>query len=110
MNFNDYQKKALTTAINHPNPDYVLFDRTLSLMGEAGEIAEKIKKWIRDDQADIKKLDKDQLAAELGDVLWYVAALADYFDYSLDEVAQKNLGKLKSRQQRQKISGSGDTR
>ncbi len=110
MTFDDYQKQALTTAINHPNPDYVFFDRVLSLVGEAGEVAEKVKKWIRDDKADFSKLDKQDLANELGDVLWYVATIADFLDYKFDTIAQENLKKLASRKTRGRLTGSGDTR
>lgn len=110
MTFDDYQKKALTTAINHPNPDYVFFDRSFGLVGEAGEIAEKVKKWIRNDRADSEKLDKKALASELGDVLWYVATLADYLGYSLDDIAKTNLAKLADRKKRGVITSSGDTR
>ena len=110
MNLNDYQKKALTTAINHPKPDYVFFDRVFGLVGEAGEMAEKVKKWIRDDKADPAMLDKEAMSHELGDIFWYLAAVADYLGYSLEEIAQNNLDRLQSRQKRGKITGSGDTR
>jgi len=108
MTLNDYQKQALTTNINHGN--HVFFDRMFGLVGESGEMADKVKKWIRDDQADWNKLDKEALAAELGDVLWYVATLAESLDYTLEEVGQKNLAKLKDRQQRKTLSGKGDNR
>lgn len=108
MTLDEYQKKALSTNINPGK--YVFFDRMFGLVGEAGEMADKVKKWIRDDQADWEKLDKDLLASELGDVLWYVATLAETLDFSLDEIAQKNVKKLSSRKQRGKLSGHGDLR
>jgi NTP pyrophosphatase (non-canonical NTP hydrolase) len=108
MTLEEYQKKALTTDIN-PGVQ-VFFDRMFGLVGEAGEMADKVKKWIRDDQAEWGKIDKDLMVSELGDVLWYVAALADSFDCSLDEVARRNLSKLADRHKRGKLSGAGDTR
>ena len=101
MTFDDYQKKALSTNIN-PGTD-IFFDRMFGLVGEAGEMADKVKKWIRDDQADWKKLDKDLMASELGDVLWYVATLADTLGFRLDEVARRNVDKLASRHQRSNL-------
>jgi NTP pyrophosphatase (non-canonical NTP hydrolase) len=108
MTLDEYQRKALSTNINPGT--HIFFDRMFGLVGEAGELADKVKKWIRDDQADWEKLDKDQMVSELGDVLWYVATLADTLGFSLDEVAQKNVRKLSSRQSRGKLSGAGDAR
>ncbi len=110
MNMNDYQQKALSTNINELDNMLIFFDRMFGLVGESGELADKVKKWIRDDQADWDKLDKKMMMDELGDVLWYVATLADTLGYTLDEVAQWNVDKLADRKTRQKISGSGDTR
>jgi NTP pyrophosphatase (non-canonical NTP hydrolase) len=76
------------------------------LAGEAGEVTEKVKKMLRDGTVP----DKKEIAKELGDVLWYISALAGDFGISLEEIAQMNYEKLKSRQERNVISGSGDNR
>lgn len=105
---NDYQQKALRTANpNHPNELYHL---VLGLVGESGEIAEKMKKLIRDHASDESKIDRDDIKKELGDVLWCAAVLADYLGISLDDVATTNIEKLASRQKRGVLGGSGDNR
>ena len=83
---------------------------TLGLSGETGEIAEKVKKIIRDDQGVITDEKRDQIAKEAGDVLWYLSQLATEIDYSLEDIAQMNLDKLVSRAARGVLSGSGDNR
>lgn len=108
MTLDEYQKQALTTVINHDK--HVFFDRVFGLVGEAGELADKVKKWIRDDGADWQKLDKKIMADELGDVLWYVATLAESLGYSLDEIGQANVSKLQDRKARNVLSGKGDNR
>lgn len=108
MTLDEYQQKALSTNINQGTHPF--FDRMFGLVGEAGEMADKVKKWIRDDKADWRKLDKDKMAGELGDVLWYVATLAETLGFTLEEVGQKNLTKLRDRKARAKLSGAGDNR
>lgn len=109
MNFSDYQKQALTTSRPVDSKDEI-YHLLLALMGEAGEIAEKAKKIVRDHDADFTKLDRGDIAKELGDVMWYVAVLANYFGIDLDDVAAKNVAKLQDRKARDVLSGSGDDR
>lgn len=82
----------------------------LKLAGEAGEVTEKLGKIVRDKQGVISAEDRIELLKELGDVLWYVNALAADFDSTLEEVMQMNIDKLASRQARGVLSGSGDNR
>lgn len=83
-----------------------LVENTLGLVGEAGEVAEKVKKVIRDKG----NLNQAELVKELGDVLFYVAALANHIDSDLETVAVNNLAKLHDRKKRNKLQGSGDNR
>jgi NTP pyrophosphatase (non-canonical NTP hydrolase) len=109
MILNDYQAAALRTARSKEEKDE-LFHLLLGLCGEAGEIAEKAKKIVRDQGSDFSKWDREDIVKELGDVMWHVAMLADYFDIPLDEVGEKNIAKLADRQKRNMIAGSGDDR
>lgn len=109
MNCDDYQRAALRTARSKDAPDEFMH-LVLGLVGEAGEIAEKVKKLVRDQGSDLARLDRDAMAAELGDVLWYTAVLADFLGLSLDDVARRNVDKLADRQRRAVLGGSGDTR
>lgn len=108
MQLNDYQQYALRTARSKDAPNE-LMHLLLGLIGESGEIAEKVKKIIRDEASDFSKLD-ELFEKELGDVLWHIAVLADYFDIPLEKIAQQNIDKLASRQARGVIGGSGDSR
>ena len=109
MTFQEYQDEARKTAI-YPNKDNNFIYPTLGLAGEAGEVAEKIKKVIRDGNGIVSEEKKEEITKELGDVLWYVANLAKELGITLEEVAEKNLLKLQSRQQRNELHGSGDNR
>lgn len=109
MNLDEYQRGALRTAAARDKQNE-LFHLVLGLVGESGEIAEKFKKWVRDLDSDESQIDRAAVTKELGDVLWYVAVLADYLDLSLDDIATANLAKLASRQGRGVLDGSGDNR
>ena len=109
MDFDNYQIEARKTAI-YPNKDNNFIYPTLGLVGESGEVAEKIKKILRDKNGSFDYESKLALKKELGDVLWYLSNLCDELDFSLNDVAKQNLEKLNLRLSRGKISGSGDDR
>jgi NTP pyrophosphatase (non-canonical NTP hydrolase) len=109
MDCDDYQRAALRTARDKDAPDEFMH-LVLGLVGEAGEIAEKVKKLVRDKNSDLAQLDRDDMAGELGDVLWYTAVLASFLGLSLNDVARKNVHKLADRQRREVLGGSGDHR
>jgi len=102
MEFDAYLDEARKTAI-YPRKQAFEY-LALGLASEAGEVAGKVKKWIRDDHCG------PGIAHELGDVLWYVAMIADEYGYSLEEIVQLNVAKLRDRQERGVIQGSGDER
>lgn len=110
MELNEYQNGAMTTRTESTYGSKKIVYPTLGLTGEAGEVADKVKKVLRDDEEVFTEEKKREIALELGDVLWYAAALAKDLGYTLEEVAQMNLDKLASRQKRDKIHGSGDHR
>ena len=110
MTLEEYQKQALTTMLSTGDDFKDLLHWVLGINGEAGEVAEKVKKIIRDKNGLISEEDKQELAKELGDVLWYLAVFAQYLGVPLDEIAQSNLDKLQSRKQRGVLGGSGDNR
>ena len=109
MTFKEYQEKAWQTAV-YPEKGNNIYYPALGLAGEAGEVCEKIKKVMRDDNNQITPIKKEQLNKELGDVLWYVATMCTELKISMDDVAQGNIDKLHSRSQRDKIKGDGDDR
>ena len=104
-----YQARSRATAV-YPDAGSNLLYPTLGLCGEAGEVAEKIKKMVRDDGGVLGDERRDALAKELGDVLWYVAQLASEAGLDLDAIAEANLEKLLSRRERGVLQGSGDDR
>lgn len=110
MELGEFQKRAkrtngrTTIGGNH----YVYL--TMGLAGEAGELANKVKKIFRDDNGQVTKVRKGELISELGDILWYIAMLSEEFGSSLEEVAVMNNKKLKERLARGTVHGSGDKR
>ena len=109
MTFNEYQEKASTTAI-YPDAGNNLVYPVLGLVGEAGEVAEKTKKLIRDQKGVVTQDFKDSVKKELGDILWYIAAVSKELDISMDDVAETNIDKLFSRKERGVLQGNGDDR
>lgn len=108
MTLNDYQKAAIATA-QYGEGNKIVYP-ALGLSGEAGETADKVKKVLRDNKGEFTIERKADIAMEIGDVLWYCAALARDLGYEMDELARMNIEKLKSRQERNMIGGSGDNR
>lgn len=108
MELSEYQRFSRRTA-EYPREAWLAYP-ALGLSGEAGEVAEHAKKAIRDDGGQISEERRVAMAKELGDVLWYVAQIASELGLDLDEIAQMNLDKLLSRQQRGVLSGDGDDR
>jgi NTP pyrophosphatase (non-canonical NTP hydrolase) len=109
VQLSDYQQRSRATAV-YPDAGQNLTYPALGLCGEAGEAAEKVKKALRDDGGVLTPERRTALAAELGDVLWYVAQLATEAGLELDTIAEENLSKLRSRQERNVLQGSGDVR
>jgi NTP pyrophosphatase (non-canonical NTP hydrolase) len=110
MTFDEYQKQAITTLVSHPDP---LMDKTIMVMGiagEAGEVVEKWKKLVAYRGGKITDGDITELTKELGDVLWYLTLFADMLGISIDEVATKNVAKLADRKARSVLKGVGDNR
>lgn len=115
MTFDEYQEQAKKTNI-YPEPT-MMYDLLLGLGEETGEVQGKIKKFDRDNQGKTISMDCDELKElnsnmfkELGDVLWYIANIAEYFGFALGDVASGNIAKLKSRMERNKLTGNGDDR
>jgi len=109
MDFNNYQKKAHTTAHEVKVEGEIVYP-ILGFVGEAGEIANKVKKIFRDADGVITEEIREDLKKELGDALWYLAELATRLDISLDDIAEVNIEKLSSRKEHGTIKGSGDNR
>ena len=108
MDINKYQDQAVSTAV-YGIENNIIYP-TLGLAGEAGEVANKVKKVIRDNDGKFSDDKRKELAKEIGDVMWYCAALSRDLGYNLEEVAAMNLDKLFSRRDRGMLHGSGDNR
>ena len=111
MTFDEYQKQSLKTVVQNRHDK--LMSKTilaLGIAGEAGEVADKWKKILAYQDGDVFDDDRAELAKEMGDVLWYLAVLAEELGLKLDDIAESNLTKLASRQARGVIKGRGDNR
>lgn len=109
MNFKEYQQVVEATAV-YPKVGENIIYPVLGLCGESGEIAEKVKKVLRDNSGEFNNNIITELIKELGDVLWYITALSLELGTSLQEVATRNAEKLYSRKDRNVLHGSGDNR
>jgi NTP pyrophosphatase (non-canonical NTP hydrolase) len=111
MTFDEYQKQALTTAAqSYDDPVMQNSIWAMGISGEAGEVVEKWKKIVAYKNGKISDEDLADLAKELGDVVWYIAVLADSLGLSLEDVMQRNVKKLTDRAKRNVIKGAGDNR
>ncbi len=109
MTFEEYQKQADSMAM-YPNVGNNFIYPTLGLAGESGEVVEKVKKIVRDNENVVSEEKKEEIKKELGDVLWYIARLSAEFGFTLNEVAELNIKKLSSRKERGVLHGNGDNR
>ena len=109
MDFSDYQRRSRATAV-YPGFGESLAYPALGLCGEAGEVAELVKKALRDEGGALSPERRDLLKHELGDVLWYLAQLSTEAGLDLNEIAATNLDKLASRAARGTLHGAGDDR
>ena len=114
--FDHYQEQCASEFAFYPG---MLLYPALGLAGEAGEVVEKVKKLVRDDEMplddsfDTRKIDPEKrlaIARELGDICFYIAMIADDIDYTFSEIAEMNLEKLADRKNRGQLRGSGDNR
>ena len=109
MTFEEYESKSSETA-KYPNVGNNFVYPTLGLAGETGEVAEKVKKILRDKGGTVSDKDREEIKKELGDVLWYLSRVSVEMGLSLESVAQSNIEKLSSRLERGKLGGEGDNR
>ncbi len=102
MNFNEYQNKAMATRLPTADIRYAV----LNLAGEAGEVASKFAKSLRD----VKAINREEVAKELGDCMWCITLAAIELGYDLEDIAAMNIAKLADRNGRGVLAGSGDNR
>lgn len=107
--FDEYQTFTATTDI-YPDNDFNIGYKALGLTGEAGEVADKIKKIYRDKDGNFNVTDELEIAKELGDCLWYISRIADAIGFELSGIAKLNVDKLSKRKSEGKLHGSGDNR
>lgn len=120
MTLKEYQKKTQETAIypdtvavvnSFDNIEYIDYVYPMmGLIGEVGELSNKLQKNIRDNNGDFNALNINDLADEIGDVMWYISQLCNELGIDLEEVITNNVIKLQSRKERGKLGGSGDKR
>ncbi len=113
MDFNQYQKEAIKTDSFGGKGEITSLGfiiKLLGLAGESGEIADKFKKIYRNNDGKMSSEEKELIVKELGDVLWYLSVISNYLDIPFQEIAEKNIEKIKDRQERNVIKSSGDTR
>jgi len=109
MEFKEYQELARQTAI-YPNQGQNFTYPAMALAGEAGEVAGKVSKILRAGENELSDEEREKIAGELGDVLWFLSQLSWEIKIPLEEIATRNLAKLKSRQERKLLEGDGDER
>jgi NTP pyrophosphatase (non-canonical NTP hydrolase) len=111
--FNEYQRETDSTAV-YPDAGMGTVEAvtytTLGINGEAGEVAEQVKKMLRDNDGNLTPDREAKIKKELGDVLWYVARTCTELDFEMDEVAVENLQKLQERQRNHALHGEGSAR
>lgn len=107
--FDEYQKMTRKTAV-YPHKGKNFIFPAIGLFGESGEIANKIKKVVRDDSNKITNERKEEIAGEVGDMLWYTAQLLTELKINFSDVVNHNLVKISKRVKENKIHGSGDNR
>ena len=111
MEFNEYQEKASVTAtFTGKQEEHQLMYLALGVCGEAGEIAEKVKKIIRNDEGVVSDEKRESIRSEIGDVLWYLSQLSRVLGIPFEDAAQDNIRKIMDRKARGVVRSTGDTR